>query len=269
MALLHLGINFATILPDIFWVDDSDITTLALLKVDLAALSRETGTMLLRLAVEKKDFGLAQTLVDHGVELNAWVYGFTTSYQATMYNNFESVSFLLEKGANTENPPYYIDYRVKEAPTPLARAACNKSLDIFIVLIKHNASLDCKIYLKRYKNRVSTRKLEKALYESIKRGSWIPVVALLQCGVGTNPAGMDQPLAVAVSLGSQGNRRDICKIPLKFGADAKVPGLLKEAVQENPDFLQMLIEAGAPIAEQGPEALLTEKKNTTHQFVEI
>jgi ankyrin repeat protein len=139
-ALLDHDIKLDRILDDIFSIGDVDLTKLVISRFGLTHLNRLRGIKLFHRFVVENHFDLAWTLVENGVSVDCQFGHETPLYNAVSSRNFRSVRFLLSLGADVNRvlPAF-------EHDTVLGRAAYNKDLRIFSLLVEHGANTSCRV----------------------------------------------------------------------------------------------------------------------------
>ncbi|KAI8714822.1 hypothetical protein NCS52_01203100 [Fusarium sp. LHS14.1] len=115
-------------------------------------------------------------------------------------------------------------------------------------------------YLQRQPITVSKQQLEQALGESVRLEYIAAAKALLKHGVDPNCPCLDEP-PLQTALETHGQPRRFCELLIKYKADVNMDDILKSVIGED-DFklLQIFIEAGVDLEEQGMEAMVQAAK---------
>ncbi|XP_020292120.1 uncharacterized protein LOC109858861 isoform X2 [Pseudomyrmex gracilis] len=98
------------------------------------------GTTSFHDAIENKEIGIAELVLNHGADINASnVAGDTLLHLAVRRGHVDDVKMLLDKGANVNALSY--------VGTPLHDAIQNKEIEIAKLLLNHGANVDATNYL--------------------------------------------------------------------------------------------------------------------------
>lgn len=135
-ALLDRGVKFDSILEDVVLIGDINFTKLVFDRVNPAYYRGRNGFRLLRHLIGQNNFELAQILFDKGLSMNNFEGDILVG--AASDGNIRAVRFLLEMGAPVDAVSFTHDLN-----TALGITATKKNLEIFALLLEHNASTSC------------------------------------------------------------------------------------------------------------------------------
>ncbi len=191
-----------------------------------------TQNGLLHTTVIHNDIDLLERFTHLGCDVDSQNYwGLTSLYFATSKNHFESVSILLENGANTE-------IATDQGMTPIIIAAQQGALESLLLLIKANANVH---HISRGK--ISGR---TALLQASEKGHIAVVHELLKLKVDVNyrdPSG-HSALDMAAIMGHTA----IVSILVAHGADRLDIALYHACYQDHVRVAMVLIDQGVEIS---------------------
>ncbi|EEU44931.1 uncharacterized protein NECHADRAFT_85166 [Fusarium vanettenii 77-13-4] len=221
-------------------------------------------------AVERKDLHAVTFLLELGADVNKACSPYGMDYEAplaraVLWKELDIVAVLLKHDADTS---------CKVGKQDIVQWSSLNCRNICRLLQEHIGGIDVgftvgdlvdaanegndslNAYLQRQPRTVSKQQLEEALNESVRLG-YIPASnALLKYGVDPNCPCLDSPPLRTALLSHKWPRR-ICKLLIKYKADVNRGFILENAVRKD-DFklLQIIIEAGMNLEEEGEEALV-------------
>ncbi|KAI8659923.1 hypothetical protein NCS56_01210600 [Fusarium sp. Ph1] len=232
-----------------------------------------SGRTPLYLAVDRRDVHAVTFLLELGADVNKASFSYggyeVPLARAVFLKQSDIVAVLLKHGANTS---------CKVEKQDIMQWSSLNCRNIYRLLQEHMGAIDVgftigdlvdaanegndslNAYLQRQPRTVSKQQLEQALGESIRLGYIAATHALLKHGVSPNCPCLDRP-PLQTALQSHMQPRRVCELLIKHKADVNEDDILKTVVRKN-DFklLQIFIEAGVNLEEQGMEALVEAAK---------
>ncbi|XP_020292119.1 uncharacterized protein LOC109858861 isoform X1 [Pseudomyrmex gracilis] len=191
------------------------------------------GTTSFHDAIENKEIGIAELVLNHGADINASnVAGDTLLHLAVRRGHVDDVKMLLDKGANVNALSY--------VGTPLHDAIQNKEIEIAKLLLNHGANVDATNYLG-----------DTPLCFAIRRGHVDGVKLLIDGGTDVNAETYygRSPLHDAIEK----KETEIAKLLLNHGANVNinfsdgVTPLFIAVRRGYVDDVKMLIDRGANV----------------------
>ncbi|KAF4463874.1 hypothetical protein FALBO_9297 [Fusarium albosuccineum] len=236
--------------------------------------AQKNGRTPLFSAVELNDVHAVTFLLELGADVNKRCF-ISTRYEAplaeaVLREQSDIVAALLKHGANTS---------CKVGNQDLMQWCSLNCRNMYRLLQEHMGAFDVgytigdlihaanegdnslNAYLERQRRRVSEKQLEEALGESIRLGHLAATEALLEHGVSPDcPSLKTPPLRTALEESHKQPRR-VCKLLIKYKAKVNGIDILKTVVRkEDLRLLQIFINAGVDLEEEGMEALVEAAK---------
>ncbi|KAI8657953.1 hypothetical protein NCS57_01175400 [Fusarium keratoplasticum] len=221
-------------------------------------------------AVSREDVHAVTFLLELGADVNKASFSYGAGYEvplarAVLSKESDIVAVLLKHNANTS---------CKVEKQDIMQWSSLNCRNIYRLLQEHMGAIDVgftigdlvdaanegndslNAYLQRQRRTVSKQQLEQALSESIRLGYIAATNALLKHGVSPNCPCLDStPLRTALQSHKQPRR--VCELLIKYKADVNGDDILKTVVRRNDSkLLQIFIEAGVNLEEQGMEAMV-------------
>lgn len=221
-------------------------------------------------AVVRKDIPAVTFLLELGADVNKASFSYVGGYEvplarAVLLKESDIVAVLLKHGANTS---------CKVEKQDIMQWSSLNCRHIYRLLQEHMGDIDVgftigdlvdaadegngslNAYLQRQRTTVSKQQLEQALGESIRLGYIAVTNSLLKHGVSPNCPFLDSP-PLRIALQSHKQPRRFCELLIKYKADVNEDDILTAVVRKNDfELLQIFIEAGVNLKEQGMEALV-------------
>ncbi|KAM6521887.1 hypothetical protein FALCPG4_011589 [Fusarium falciforme] len=225
-------------------------------------------------AVSREDVHAVTFLLELGADVNKGSFSYGGDHEvplakAVLSKESDIVAVLLKHDANTS---------CKVEKQDIMQWSSLNCRNIYRLLQEHIGAIDVgftiedlvdaanegndslNAYLQRQRRTVSKQQLEQALSESIRLGYIAATTALLKHGVSPNCPCLDSP-PLRTALQSQKQSRRVCELLIKYKADVNGDDILKTVVYKNDSkLLQIFIEAGVNLEEQGMEALVEAAK---------
>ena len=140
-TLLKCGVKLDSMLDRIALIGDTSLTQRILFNADPACFKTGIGTTLFHHFVRKRQYKLAQFLLENGVFADAIWNRDTALFRAVGRKDIEGIKFLLAAGADV-NRNIHIPHG---PPTPLAYAVSLQYIEVVILLLEHGADISARL----------------------------------------------------------------------------------------------------------------------------